>query len=90
MSNQTKHTPGPWSDDGDYIRAKAGNNRPDLMRIAEIFPVWSEAEGAANAKLIAAAPDMAEALRLMLDVYGKDATGGVSDQARAALVKAGL
>lgn len=51
---ETKWTPGPWSIDKGYIVSE------DLI-IATIFPHFSEADKA-NAHLIAAAPDLYEAL----------------------------
>ncbi len=84
----SKHTPGPWINDGDGI-------------------VWSESDpiygwiadcrnGAqdANARLIAAAPDLLEALRSMLSefsVMASPATAGeiaACEAARAAIAKA--
>ena len=54
----SKHTPGPWmkDDDGDRVVDLA------YFIVAEVDGV-DEAEVEANARLIAAAPDMLEALR---------------------------
>jgi hypothetical protein len=75
MSNTTvKHTPGPWSAtewaDGfrivtdnrehDYVAAIHGKDQPRSG--------WVK-EATANAKLIAAAPELLEALQKMLDFY---------------------
>jgi hypothetical protein len=60
MPTESKHTPGPWtiSKAGDVVSA-------DGRRVAE--PVWAlkttQAEGEANAHLIASAPELLEALK---------------------------
>ena len=72
MTEQTNHTPGPWR----------GNETPDrdgLVRdggghvVAQCFPEYFGVEGAkANARLIAAAPEMAGVLRNLvckLEIY---------------------
>lgn len=57
-----------------------------------VAPEWDSPELFANADLIAAAPEMAEALQAMLTLH--EGTGGepygTSDIARAALAKAGV
>lgn len=70
-----KHTPGPWhvgqgngegsifSDDG-RMRLETGGTT--LYPICEINHGWSKDEDDANARLIAAAPDLLEALTLAL------------------------
>ena len=75
MSN-SKHTPGPWLRLGRSIGVGAG----------EIATVWElEGKAIANARLIAAAPDLLDALVMMLDAYEIPA---VRDRARAAIAKA--
>ena len=86
----TKHTPGPWTTDSKertdtarYIMAAA---RPFPHTIARIDLV-NRAEDEANAALIAAAPEMYEALRDLLAVKpNSDAPEWVA--ARAAIAKA--
>jgi hypothetical protein len=84
------HTPGPWNDD-----AGLGIVRADMLIVAtasgpnETDAVSSIAQRDANARLIAAAPDLLEALRGMAD----EAYHGVKAQlwmtkARAAIAKA--
>ena len=61
---ETKHTPGPWTADRQYIEKKMppGSNR---KIIAEVYwHVYDEYE--ANARLIAAAPELLEALELLV------------------------
>jgi hypothetical protein len=62
MKTQTQHTPGPW------VIRKAGTTRlviegPNSRMVAETIEyIPSEGEAPTNARLIAAAPEMAEAL----------------------------
>lgn len=46
---QTKHTPGPWTVDACYIHGPSGKR---------FLAVAGDDEGKANARLIAAAPDL--------------------------------
>ena len=91
--SKTVHTPGPWvvsdqgvgfevdSNDGWQVaqaqqRPEDGRGKPSSVRLA-------------NARLIAAAPDLLEALKKMLDVWEH---GGIATypigEARAAIKKA--
>lgn len=99
-----KHTPGPWSV-GKPNKAKQRIDidamvfDPDLKHtqwtgLARVYgcedqPATGMQKAWANARLIAAAPDLYEALELMLDYYGSH-TAKVECQilARAALAKA--
>jgi len=88
----TKHTPGPWSaspsptSDGLYHVYKADGN----------FLTLEDAEHEANARLIAAAPDLLEALESLYHTansIGEDtcdpvAFAGALEDARAAIRKA--
>lgn len=56
MSDLNKHTPGPWTKSGSVIRSIASSER----KVAEVRVI--DDEGQANANLIAAAPDLLEAL----------------------------
>lgn len=94
----SKHTPGPW-----YTTARSNNmidvchqiRRPGAITMAlcrvQARQSWlSEAE--ANARLIAAAPDLLEALKRCAGVLGLVSPGGQEDPdvlcARAAIAKA--
>ena len=61
MDKQT-HTPGPWDWDGYIITADAGNPRQPIATVNQFLPEF-RAEGAANARLIAAAPELLAALK---------------------------
>lgn len=79
MDMHSKHTPGPWDvDEGDkstIYELDAANP------IAEVFSDRSAEENEANARLIAAAPELLDALTALLDeaedvfVCMADATG---------------
>jgi hypothetical protein len=80
---KTQHTPGPWHRDAteQTFHTKGLNLRaPDGSSIAALFGSKSD-ECIANANLIAAAPDLLEALEYLLPIaeknvetsFGKDA-----------------
>lgn len=73
MSNETRHTPGPWTVHGEPhdLCVRAGGST-----VAEVIPREARA---ANARLIAAAPELLEALSQASDLlhrhmgqYGAD------------------
>ena len=85
----SKHTPGPWDmDEGDYGIYQIETSD----QIAEVFSHHPDEELKANARLIAAAPELLEALRELLEYDG----GAfcvcddpyAMDRARAAIAKA--
>lgn len=101
---ETKHTPGPWEVfSNSFIEAgvRAANNPYGTdfeFRIAEVSGDWrDEPKGgaaAANARLIAAAPELLEALTAMVDAHDRwlgsdrpDAKEAMK-RARAAIAKA--
>lgn len=102
MSNtkQTKHTPGPWIVIDHYepnrILVNAGVY-PDATAIAEIISAGSTKR--ANARLIAAAPDLLDVVQLIIKEWEKPTEGvqvgeliarlsQYSVEARAAIAKA--
>jgi len=54
--SQAKHTPGPWTATGRSVNAEASDRNICVVRFA--------GDAAANARLIAAAPAMLEALKV--------------------------
>jgi len=92
-----KHTPGPWN---PYFDETYGVLGPDKGRVAICMNLKGAHglagrrhgdEVAANARLIAAAPDLLAALNAMLTHMGMDEdewTKPTFDQARAAIAKA--
>lgn len=87
----TKHTPGPWSlkDDISLVVGPSADPAGDPVATIEGHPE----EAFANARLIAAAPDLLAALRALVE-YEDDAPpdgsrgAEVYNQARAAIAKA--
>ena len=72
MKTNTKHTPGPWhigSGNGEgSIFADSGRTRLEiggttLYPICQVNRKWEDEEDEANARLIAAAPNMLKALK---------------------------
>lgn len=70
MASETRHTPGPWAQDGGSKRLIWGECDGRDVLVADLaVPGISKArptldEQLANARLIAAAPDMLAALRI--------------------------
>lgn len=104
MSDKAKHTPGPWGvpDTGTalgYVGVSAGDQFRWKGMIAQCDAgnyVRSQQEGLANAYLIAAAPDLLEALTVIAAQCGPYAEAGktqldyatIGNLARAAIAKA--
>jgi len=88
MTTTTKHTPGPWSTDGDHIFGP-------VYLLADIVSADTIEEAEANARLIAAAPDLLAALEHCCAVMAdcvmfpeRDDENRAYSQARAAISKA--
>lgn len=78
-----KHTPGPWTQHEGEVRAK------NYGLISRSYYGKPDGEGVANARLIAAAPELLQALQGMVDYYGTaSANIEALEAARAALAKA--
>lgn len=92
----TEHTPGPWAVSSHHGRLTVATH--DGSMIIADCRVASDDEFQANARLIAAAPEMLAALRYAVDVIEEAAGGRESQlssdeqaalaQARAAIAKA--
>lgn len=83
--SEAKHTPGPWIHEGHGDITGTENGRKyDVACVYLRIPAGRQD---ANARLIAAAPDLLEALRMMLTEAVFDGTTG-TDAARAAIAKA--
>ena len=89
----SKHTPGPWEIEEHYHSGYRWISGPEHSQFAQV--VWCmededrSPECEANAHLIAAAPELLEALEMMLEMsemggFGKAAA---EDVARAAIAK---
>jgi hypothetical protein len=102
MNNETKHTPGPWEVEGLAWRGKTVLNiraalRFEICRMTDSNGLAASfSEQRANAALIAAAPEILEALKLSpLDLHKADERGAClcsqcefRRAARAAIAKA--
>ena len=82
--NEQKHTPGPW-----HVVESAAGTTVKSDREGPIASVWGNADNTATAALIAAAPDMYEALQALATecrIFG--ASPRLTNAAFAALAKA--
>jgi hypothetical protein len=98
--NETKFTPGPWmppASHKDLTVWATKNDRTEMIASASTNQWCKEDEANANAKLIAAAPDLLEALRLALPYIegayecafpDSDENNNVLEAAKAAIAKA--
>lgn len=73
---EMKHTPGPWRVVGPYIACDAERVVAKFCDNNDSGPVWvgtpAEWAVAANGKLLAAAPDLLAACRLMVSATASD------------------
>jgi hypothetical protein len=92
MTTQATHTPGPWKE-----KRKLAIYSADDEPICAVFPAETEGQSAADARLIAAAPDLLEALRGLLRGEAKRSRRltvrkhfslGSMSQAKSAIAKA--
>jgi len=84
-----KYTPGPWQYKPDLC--KDDNVFAGDKRIANVFgaaDTWYETEFEANARLIAAAPELLEALKMVLHHGRIDDSESRMTQVAAAITKA--
>lgn len=61
-----KHTKGPWNINGFFITAKHGDRKKSVVADIDRHAWYREGEATANARLIAAAPELLEACELAL------------------------
>jgi hypothetical protein len=93
----TSHTPGPWkAGSGEISRKRVyGMGWSRLIADCDTREMFPSGDACANARLIAAAPELLQALKLLLEHAsdlsqraGFRADGIVFQQARTALIKA--
>ncbi len=95
-----RYTKGPWhvgvGNGEGSIFADEGRSRLELGGTA-LYPIcqinngWNDAEDAANARLIAASPEMYDALKDLITYLGVDVDNGLDElltNARAVIAKA--
>ena len=84
------HTPGPWRKQDRYIMTVVGG-REVLLAAADSMEFPGD-QVLANARLIAAAPDLLAACQAIMDPHSYHGTGelwsNVRNQVRAAVIKA--
>lgn len=68
--NSAEHTPGPWCTNGGLVRTADANNITN-RKIASVFGPMGDAEKIANARLIAAAPELLDALEGLSDILSR-------------------
>jgi hypothetical protein len=106
MDGYDQHTPGHWyyiqaEPSRDYMVTDNPAARPDglgngTVIVATVHPVSSESHHESNARLIAAAPDLAEACGRVLraiewaETYDRMDPNEQADTLRCALTRAGL
>lgn len=91
----SKHTSGPWTVDpgqGDYMGAILGASGVPVCTFGyctTYYPVEGDPPTDADARLIASAPDLLEALQQCIDFLPDRGLPGIAkDKARAAIAKA--
>ena len=69
--SDTKHTPGPWK--ANFVISGAAYIFGGDRNFARVFNEWQdEANREANARLIAAAPELLEALESIAEFWNRD------------------
>ena len=91
----SKHTPGPWLIEAQncHFGDIATVHNTDEKWVTIYAPHWMETgmdekEQSANARLIAAAPELLESLVDLVCLYPLDSTDAIITSARAAIAKA--
>ena len=82
----SKHTPGPWRIHAGTIKFHIDNNKEGVCSTSG-DSIWDEA----NANLIAAAPELLEALKEIIKLYGRSRLPARVDaiaKGKAAIAKA--
>lgn len=80
----SKHTPGPWTFDGQHRRVS--KNMAVICHVGDLCTDSQWEQDRANARLIAAAPDLLSACRIALEAI-KDAHHGISTDDREATIE---
>ncbi len=96
--SETKHTPGPWKWKGEpgrsHLSAREHEEYEGVLGYADFEGMWPSThrneEDAANMRLIAAAPDLLEALKSWIEreCHGEHCGDTLHDVACAAIAKA--
>ncbi len=89
----TQHTPAPWSVEIDH-----SSNAPEFIRTyvdGEMYDLASvlcdeTGNATANARLIAAAPDLLAALQMVNRIWSHDQTANLAPDSPVAIVRAAI
>lgn len=81
----TKHTPGPWTARGPLVDIPNG---PSAIRCSDTGE--TSEQDCANARLVAAAPDMAEALKAALRCHSIELTDQETGETFGNIIRAAL
>ncbi|AMG89622.1 hypothetical protein B9G72_17220 [Bordetella bronchiseptica] len=77
----TKHTPGPWAIRYDYVVQARSFDDGRLVPVAQPYGVNGDGSDLfANARLIAAAPNLLEALEAEEEWRGREAAGEIDPE----------
>jgi hypothetical protein len=80
------HTPGPWKVEGAMRLTIVGGPGASVG----VARIWQHGQEEANAKLIAAAPDLAKIAQEFVEYLEANEQSSWADNIRATLAKAGL
>ena len=94
----SKHTPGPWLIAESVVsrhavtnmrRIRSKNEGLEHGAVCDVYGIQDGSEASANARLIAAAPDLLDALKTIIeDIDSEFGTDCDYNKARAAIAKA--
>ena len=92
MKDQPKHTPGPWlakrAEGGGYFEWYVGRDGENCSIAEDITDPVTRDPSEANARLIAAAPELLGALKMMLEGGLEGPTSQAIETALATIAKA--
>lgn len=81
---KTQHTPGPWK--VEFSQISAPDEKKCIVQFG--FNIRENPQALANARLIAASPDLLGALKDVMQTFVGDDQNEVAQRARAAIAKA--
>lgn len=85
------HTPAPWINDGHTISAQVDPAHPSYIApICSIDTDWRPDILEANTRLIASAPDLLAALKMVDRIWSHDQTANLAPDSPAAIVRAAI
>jgi hypothetical protein len=85
--SETKFTPGPWEKKFNYLRVQAVAEPKVAICYTDTF--GTSGQGVGNANLIAAAPEMFEALENLVELFSDESPAFIQAQDAIAKAKGG-